>query len=459
MKLPSNLWISRHGIYYFRYKSNGLDVKKSLKTRSPLIAKEIAYKLGFAMAHSKDLLDRLLNDPNSIKTWTLETGNPNIRISTDGSAEDHERALEALKIVLSSQQGSPAQHSISNVSHSYNLKECIDDYRKERDSTIKARTIQAWNTDFKQLCEGLGELTSINQIDVEAYTKWRIKVVDKLAPSSQDSKNNVYKNFFDWCVQRNRCKYNPVVPCKLGKNRRAELQQQLGRERLPYSIQDLKTIFNDEVRQAIKKPCLFWLPLIAIYTGARLEEIASIELSKIRLNQENIWTFEFGKTKTISSIRTIPIHPELINAGLLEYIEDVKKFWPGANTLFPYMRPVSGRLTHRFSQDYGNFKRNLGIDSTKDFHSFRTTVIGMLKRARVSEEMRREYVGHEAKEKLDVHDTSYAGKTRFTMRQILNELIPALNIEDQIIKTSPYTQGGFVPFLLQRYRISSLKHG
>ncbi|EUJ10340.1 site-specific recombinase XerD [Methylophilaceae bacterium 11] len=452
MKLASNLWKSRHGIYYFRYKLDGLDIKKSLKTRSPLIAKEIAYKLGFAMATSQDLLDQLLNDPNSIKTWTLETANPNIRISTDGSAEDHDRALEALKIVLASQQGFTAQNPASNSSRSYSLKESIDDYRIERDSTIKARTKQAWNTDFKQLADGLGESTPTHQIDVEAYTSWRIKVVDKLAPSSQDSKNNVYKNFFDWCVQRDRCKSNPVVPCKLGKNKRAELQQQLGRERLPYSTQDLTIIFSDEVRQAIKKPCLYWLPLIALYTGARLEEIASLELSTVRLNEDNIWTFEFGKTKTVSSIRTIPIHPELINAGLLQYIDDVKQFWPNANTLFPYMRPVSGRLTHRFSQDYGSFKKNLNIDSTKDFHSFRTTVIGIFKRARVSDEMRREYVGHEAKEKLDVHDKSYAGKTRFTMRQISTDLLPALNFEKQTIKTSPYLKGTFVPFLLQRYR-------
>lgn len=454
MKLPSNLWKSRHGIYYFRYKTNGVDIKKSLRTRSPLIAKEFAYKLGFAMTYSKDLLDQLLNNPGSIKTWTLESESPNFKISTDGTPEDHNRALEVVNLILSNHQGSTDKKHNTLDSYHHTLKESVDDYRKERDSSIKPRTKQAWSTDFKQLVDGLGESTPLNLIDVEAYTNWRIKVIDVLAPSSQDSKNNVYKNFFDWCVQRNRCKTNPVIPCKLGKNRRAELQQQLGRERLPYSTQDLKIIFNDEIRRAIRKPCLYWLPLIALYTGARLEEIANLELSTVRLNEENIWVFEFGKTKTVSSIRTIPIHPELINSGLLEYIEDVKQFWPGANTLFPYMRPVSGRLTHRFSQDYGIFKKNLGIDSTKDFHSFRTTVIGILKRAKVSDEMRREYVGHEAKEKLDVHDTSYAGKTRFTMQQISTDLIPALSLENQTIKISRYTDGVFVPFLLQRYRKS-----
>lgn len=431
---------------------NGFDIKKSLKTRCPLIAKEFAYKLGFAMTISKDLLDRLLNDPDATKTWTLETDNPKVKVSTDGTAEDHHRAIEALKLVLSNQLNSKEQDINISNSNSQSLKESIDDYRKERDPSIKPRTRQAWNTDFKQLIDGLGASTPLNQINVESYTNWRIKVVDKLAPSSQDSKNNVYKNFFDWCVQRNRCNSNPIVPCKLGKNRRAELQQQMGRERLPYTNEDLRLIFSKEIRANISKPCLYWLPLIAIYTGARLEEIASLELSTINLSEENLWTFTFGKTKTISSIRTIPIHHELIKAGLLEYIEDVKQFWPNANTLFPYMKPVSGRLTHRFSQDYGSFKKALGIDSTKDFHSFRTTVIGILKRARVDDEMRREYVGHEAKEKLDVHDISYAGKTRFTMQQISTELIPALSFENQNIEISPYIKRAYVPFLLQRYR-------
>lgn len=76
----------------------------------------------------------------------------------------------------------------------------------------------------------------------------------------------------------------------------------------------------------------------------------------------------------------------------------------------------------------------------------------MLKRARVSDEMRREYVGHEAKEKLDVHDVSYAGKTRFTMQQITTELIPALHFKKQGIEINLYTKGEFVPFLLQRFR-------
>ena len=45
-KLTNYLTISRHGIYYIRYVSNGIAIRKSLKTRDPVIAKINAYVFG-----------------------------------------------------------------------------------------------------------------------------------------------------------------------------------------------------------------------------------------------------------------------------------------------------------------------------------------------------------------------------------------------------------------------------
>ncbi len=46
MKLASRLWLSRHGVYYIRQVYQGKELRRSLKTKDPLIARKIAYRLG-----------------------------------------------------------------------------------------------------------------------------------------------------------------------------------------------------------------------------------------------------------------------------------------------------------------------------------------------------------------------------------------------------------------------------
>lgn len=88
MKLPSHLAISRYGIYYLRLERNGVEKRRSLRTRDPTKALAAAYKFG-ATIYGMTSRPRL--------GYTLET--PSIKIKTDGSAEDHSRAMEALSSI------------------------------------------------------------------------------------------------------------------------------------------------------------------------------------------------------------------------------------------------------------------------------------------------------------------------------------------------------------------------
>lgn len=418
MKLASHLWRSRHGIYYIRFSKSGLDIKRSLKTRDPLLAKSIAYKLGINMTIPSNILAKLLNGETNTKGYTIKSGD--LEIQTDGSPEDHANAMDALNLAFQIKNSSPLTNTKSPVNNAqtWSLKECIDDYRTERDKTIRPRTMQAWDTDFRQLMKGFGANFPIEAIDSDLYATWRMKTIDRLVPSSQDTKNNVYKIFFDWCIDRKRCSDNPVVVLKLNKNMRTELQIKGGKNRLPYDANDLIKIFDPTMRDQIRKPCLFWLPLLAFYTGARLEELAAIEINDITEYKTGQWQMTLKKGKTISSIRTIPIHPEIINAGFIDYIDDVKKIWMNPIVLFPYMKPVKGRLTHRFSQDYGKFRNALGLKAGKDFHSFRTTLIGCFKKNKAGDVIKRAYVGHENEGKRDQHDIAYGDKTPFSVEEI-----------------------------------------
>ncbi len=84
-------------------------------------------------------------------------------------------------------------------------------------------------------------------------------------------------------------------------------------------------------RGLIRKDYQRWGPLIGLYSGARLGEIAQLRLADIR-QQDDIWCFDLNdegdkRLKTGGSKRLVPVHPKLIEHGLL-----IHSLWP-SNTL------------------------------------------------------------------------------------------------------------------------------
>lgn len=444
MKLASHLWRSRHGIYYIRYIFNGREYRRSLGIRDSLKARSIAYKLG-AM-NADDLIKKLKNTDS--KEWSLKT--PQIEITTDGTVEDHKNAIQALETFLAHQPSQSTPPVLQTSSIGISIQKAVSDYLSERASSIAPRTLAAWKSDFNNLAIALKRETIVSAITPQIYTTWRIENVDHLAVKTQHSKYSAYRNFFEWCISMGYCSINPVTKLKLSKNRKEQLTQERGKTRLPYSASDLLILFKNETLEKIKKPCLYWMPLLALYTGARAEELANIDLSSIREVENGLWAMTISKSKTVSGTRDIPIHPALIKAGLLSYIDDLKKLWPEPTTLLPYMTPVNGRLTHRFSQDFGEHRKKLGIDPTKDFHSFRTTVIGRLKINNVRQDMREEFVGHESSEKSDVHNKNYASKTKYPLDQLAEHVFAALDFQsgdDSSLIIRNYVPGQFDAYL------------
>jgi integrase len=110
----------------------------------------------------------------------------------------------------------------------------------------------------------------------------------------------------------------------------------------------------------------------------RLEEIGQLLVTDI--SSENGIPFisvateaNSGKhLKTSSSYRRVPIHPELIKLGLLDYVQRIKV--SGSKRLFPKIKSASNRqLTSSWSQWFSRYLRtDIGIkDPRKTFHSFR----------------------------------------------------------------------------------------
>ncbi|MGQ3485944.1 site-specific integrase [Roseovarius pacificus] len=78
--------------------------------------------------------------------------------------------------------------------------------------------------------------------------------------------------------------------------------------------------------------------------------------------------------KTLSSARTLPVHPQLIELGLLKLVELRKK--EGHIRLFPFLNrgKQKGTFSANFSKNFGYYRRtNDCYWAGLDFHALRTT--------------------------------------------------------------------------------------
>lgn len=126
----------------------------------------------------------------------------------------------------------------------------------------------------------------------------------------------------------------------------------------PFDLPALKLIFgspiyvNDERPLAGAGEAAYWLPLLAMFTGARLNELGQLRPSDILKvpyvdrdgNELEAWCIrivadkaEGLKLKNAWSARRVPIHPDLIRFGFLTYVEAARE--AGQSRIFPELRP------------------------------------------------------------------------------------------------------------------------
>ncbi|MBM6593031.1 site-specific integrase [Microvirga sp. BT291] len=180
--------------------------------------------------------------------------------------------------------------------------------------------------------------------------------------------------------------------------------------REPFTVADLKAIFSTPVYSAGQRPeggggeAAYWLPLIALLTGARQGELAQLRIGDLKPDPESgIWHFDIGteggrSIKTASSRRKVPVHPELERLGLLRYRQALLDRGAGLqDSLWPDIKSDSqGRRAGPWSKWFNRYLRDkAGVDDAgKVFHSFRHTFKRMARDAGLSEEMHDALTGH-----------------------------------------------------------------
>ena len=146
-----------------------------------------------------------------------------------------------------------------------------------------------------------------------------------------------------------------------------------------------------------------WFPMIALASGARLEEIAQLRLDDIYTDPDHGPFFnitdqgEGQRLKNAGSRRTIPVHGALIEAGFLEYVEAVRQ--ARCDWLFPALEADhDGRRGANFGKWFMRQLRSpqgLNIsDPRLVFHSFRHTFKTLCRAASIAEDVHDALTGH-----------------------------------------------------------------
>lgn len=153
------------------------------------------------------------------------------------------------------------------------------------------------------------------------------------------------------------------------------------RPHIPYSDEQLKSIFNPARKFFHKFPEMFWVCMIALFTGSRKNAVFTLQYKDI-VQRDGIWCINFiedcpgiKKLKTEDSQRIVPIHSALVKMGFLDYIWRQKYV---SQTDFIFQRfclTASGKLNSHMTRKLFDYLQMIGVKNASlgqyDFHSFR----------------------------------------------------------------------------------------
>lgn len=306
----------------------------------------------------------------------------------------------------------------------------FDSWRAERQPSKKLW--DEWQLARRRFVEINGDLpvTAITRAHAREFKDTLLR--SELAKSTVTKQIAALRSVLGWAAENGYIEHNPAAGMRL-RDAKAPRER-----RLPYDHVDLKLIFSSGVYTAGERPdagageAAFWLPLIALSMGCRLEEIGQAAASDVKFENGVRYLHihdRDGETsvKTSSSRRRVPLHPELVRLGFLDYLDRV----PAKGRLFPDLRPDHyGKLTGNWSKWWGRYARELGIkDSRKVFHSFRHSFQDACRAARMPEEIRESLAGRTRGEVGDAYGQGHP-------LEVLSEWIGKIGFGD-VLKSVP----------------------
>ena len=254
------------------------------------------------------------------------------------------------------------------------------EYVSRRHAVDYSRAVNRYITDM-----GDKPIAMIQPSDIHAFAANLIQPADDnikpLATSSTRLLLARLSSVMAFSVDSGLLETNPVTASRIHKRLGSGKPKRRLDDNRGYSWSELVALFShsefQQLRRAEGRPgnAVFWIPLMAAYTGARREELAQLYVEDIHQHEGGAWFIRIiddrpdKSVKTDSSRREIPLHPDLIALGLLTLVQGR----PAGPRMFPQLVKVSDGFAGIVSKSWRPITQRCGVyqPGRNPLHAFR----------------------------------------------------------------------------------------
>ncbi|MFO7598108.1 MAG: site-specific integrase [Desulfocurvibacter africanus] len=323
------------------------------------------------------------------------------------------------------QQSSPAQQA-TGTDAQIPLSKVLESYVSEKVDTKQWTERSAYDirSTLDQLVEIIGDIP-MGKINFETMRTFK-ETLRKMPPNRNKQKayrgksiqeilamkpektistttfNCIMSNisgFFNWCETHGYLDRNYAQKMTI------KIKQQPHTFRDAFEQDELLKLFKTKsyIKDTFLQPYMFWLPVLGLFTGARLEELCQLYVEDVR-QVRDLWVLDFNENpdkngrkdkhlKSVHSIRQTPLHPFIVKElRFVEYCQHIKA--RGHERLFPELAKIRDSYGKNAGKWFKRHRLKAGVISEKlDFHSFRHTLDNHLKQKLVPVEIINEVCG------------------------------------------------------------------
>ena len=298
----------------------------------------------------------------------------------------------------------------------------VNSWAAERRPTQKA--IDSCRSEARKFLAVIGPraVGAITRADILHYKARMIE--DGLTHPNIKTRLSRLNTLLSWAAENGHLPSNPAKGVTIKVSKKSKDKRQ------PFSADDLNAIFGGPVHAGGDRPtrgrgdAAYWLPLLALFTGARLEELAQLRphdvarqtyagndgqcrkswfITIVEVDGENSTS-----VKTARSERVVPVHPALEELGFVDFAKSQRD--AGHVRIFHLLKPGAyARLGNKWGEWWSSYLRlTIGIsDRRKVFHSFRHTFKDMTRHANLPEGIARQIMGHSGEDVADDYGNGY----------------------------------------------------
>lgn len=435
----------RHGTFYFRITVAGRTTKKSLRTKDVQLATMRAACLNWELHRmpTPSVADVLkAHQEGRTRKFDLElpSGAKLRNINTD---EDNRRAMELIGTLPPEAFKAPASVLPVGAMPSVGAGEIVPMDKGPTVKWVAKQYVDELKAAQLEDTKGIEDKEKTYAAFAAQFDNPKMLMVTKematafkqaalAAPAGASRVNKKIGHMsvlYRWAIDHGQALRDPFDGLRIGtKSKLAKKVQHYD----PFSPEDLKKIFSPKTYPAYAtdtKPHFHWLPFLLLYTGARPNELASLQVSDVRREKAgSVWVeyFDITEAKSEAGIRKVPLPRAVRDSAFMDYLAERRKEDPSGQ-LFPLLRPSKNghikNVSRRFNE---NYLAELGITSSKKrLYSFRATFITRMAELNVHPAMLMALVGHYEQDAVDLsspHFKNYQGmKKSMALRQTIDK--------------------------------------